>query len=145
MKTKYKLVPVEPTREMWEAARDAVVSLHSQHSHAAISEVIYKAMLTAVPEMEPEGFCEDTVLSLAERTFSTEVDEQLAEDIIQYARRLHSRYSAPQPTPEVAKLVEVLVQVIKAAPSSEPLWHGSLQIVEARVALAAYYEHEGKS
>ena len=52
MTPKYKLVPIEPTREMWEAARDAVVSLHSQHSHAAISEVIYKAMLTAVPVIE---------------------------------------------------------------------------------------------
>lgn len=47
-----------------------------------------------------EGFCEDAALSLAERTFSTEVDEQLAEDIIQYARRLHSRYTAPQPVPD---------------------------------------------
>ena len=90
--------------------------------------------LTA-PEGEPVGFCEDTALSLAERTFSTEVDEQLAEDVIQYARRLHNRYTAPQPVPEVAKLVEALEQVIKAAPSSGPLWHGSEQIVEARVAL----------
>lgn len=40
------------------------------------------------------GFCEDTALSLAERTFSTEVDEQLAEDVIQYARRLYDMYSA---------------------------------------------------
>lgn len=56
------------------------------------------------------GFCEDTALSLAERTFSTEVDEQLAEDIIQYARRLHSRYTAPQPSavvvPEITATFE---------------------------------------
>ena len=87
-----------------------------------------------------EVFCEDTVLSLAERTFSAEVDEQLAEDIIQYARRLHSRYTAPQhpstkcpgagctdqgcpahyandypPIPEVAKLVEALEEMVYVA------------------------------
>lgn len=46
---------------------------------------------------EPVRFCEDTALTLAERTFSSEVDEQLSEDIIRYARRLHTLYSAPQP------------------------------------------------
>ena len=45
--------------------------------------------MTSKYELVPVGFCEDTVLSLAERNLSTEVDEQLAEDIIQYARRLH--------------------------------------------------------
>lgn len=35
------------------------------------------------------------------------------------------------------RLVEALEQVIKAAPSSGPLWHGSEQIVEARAALTA--------
>lgn len=99
--------------------------------------------MTSKYKLVPVGFCEDTALSLAERTFSTEVDEQLAEDIIQYARRLHSRYTAPQPNPEVVKLVEALEQVIKAAPSSGPLWHGSEQIVEARAALAAHRQQEG--
>ena len=48
------------------------------------------------PQPEPVKFCEDTALSLAERTFSSEVDEQLAEDVIQYARRLHNRYTVSQ-------------------------------------------------
>lgn len=48
-----------------------------------------------------------------------------------------------QPTPDVSELVEALEQVIKAAPSSGPLWHGSEQIVEARAALAAYREQGG--
>lgn len=48
-------------------------------------------------EQQPVAFCEDAALSIAERTFSTEVDEQLASDIIQYAQRLHSLYTAPQP------------------------------------------------
>ena len=60
-----------------------------------------------LPTMEPIGFCEDTVLSLAERTFSTEVDEQLAEDVIQYARRLHTLYTAPQPSPDVSGLADL--------------------------------------
>lgn len=95
---KFKLVPIEPTREMWAAAGDAVVALNSQH-HDAISGAVYNAMLVAAPEVVMVGFCEDTALSLAERTFSTEVDEQLAEDIIQYARRLHSMYTAPDALP----------------------------------------------
>lgn len=37
----------------------------------------------------------------------------------------------------VEALAEALEQVIKAAPSSGPLWHGSEQIVEARAALTA--------
>lgn len=43
-----------------------------------------------------------------------------------------------KPAPDVDVLVDVLEQVIKAAPSSGPLWHGSEQIVEAREALAAH-------
>lgn len=50
----------------------------------------------------PVAFCEDAALSIAERTFSTEVDEQLANDIIQYAHRLHTLYTAPQPTEQQA-------------------------------------------
>lgn len=46
----YKLVPINPTREMWAAAGDAVVALKSQH-HDAISEAVYKAMLTAAPDV----------------------------------------------------------------------------------------------
>lgn len=53
--------------------------------------------LAVALEVDPVGFCEDTALSLAERTFSSEVDEQLAEDVIQYARRLHGLYAVPQP------------------------------------------------
>jgi hypothetical protein len=51
--TKYKLVPVEPTREMWSAAGDAVVALKSQH-HDAISEAVYKAMLATAPDVQWE-------------------------------------------------------------------------------------------
>lgn len=76
----------------------------------------YLIQLSAAPQPAPQpaeqqpdvaqlvAFCEDAALSIAERTFSTEVDEQLASDIIQYAQRLHSLYTAPQPVeqqPEV--------------------------------------------
>lgn len=116
--TDYMLVPVEPTAEMIEAACD-----EEQRPLPMWIRVtaIYKAMLAAAPDHiadtrkmvaaavqgEPVGFCEDTALSLAERTFSTEINEQLAEDIIQYALRLHNRYTAPQSAhaePEVRKL-----------------------------------------
>lgn len=91
MTSKYKLVPVEPTCEMIHAGQMAV----SGFPRDVLER--WQAMLAAAPEVDKVGFCEDTALSLAERTFSTEVDEQLAEDVIQYARRLHSRYAAPQP------------------------------------------------
>ena len=89
MKTKYKLAPVEPTPAM--CVTGFLVS-EAEHDPAGV----YKAMLDAAPEVEKVGFCEDTALSLAERTFSSEVDEHLAEDVIQYARRLHGMYTAPQ-------------------------------------------------
>ncbi|HRN97575.1 MAG TPA: hypothetical protein PLZ58_03975 [Candidatus Saccharibacteria bacterium] len=43
----------------------------------------------------------------------------------------------------VMALVEALEQVIKAAPSSGPLWYGSEQIVEAREAIAAHRKQGG--
>lgn len=94
--------------------------------------------LTA-PEGEPVGFCEDTALSLAERTFSTEVDEQLAEDVIQYARRLHNRYTAPQPVPEVVVLVEALQAISRNELDAQRAQH------IATIALAAYHKRAGKS
>lgn len=103
MTSKYKLVPIEPTPAM--CVTGFLVS-EAEHDPAGV----YKAMLDAAPEVERVGFCEDTALSLAERTFSSEVDEQLAEDVIQYARRLYDMYTTPQPAPEIAKLVEALEQ-----------------------------------
>ena len=39
----------------------------------------------------------------------------------------------------VQRLVEALEEIIKAAPSRGPLWHGSEQIVEELAALEAYH------
>lgn len=52
---KHKLVPIEPTREMWAAAGNAVIALESSH-HDAISEAVYMAMLKAAPEIEQKAF-----------------------------------------------------------------------------------------
>lgn len=159
--TDYILVPMEPTADMVEAAREN----HEGEPYLPVS--LYKAMIAAAPAVqgepvayavfadneniriwcadpiqaetlrqeygealqplytapppneqgEPVAFCEDAALSLAERTFSAEVDEQLAEDIIQYALRLHTLYTAPQPAeqhpaPDVAALVEALERVM---------------------------------
>ena len=101
-----------------------------------------------------EGFCEDTALSLAERTFSTEVDEQLAEDIIQYARRLHDMYTAPQPAPEVEKLVEALEGLLSIASDSSGVagyhlngefahWREFEEVEIAEEALALYRKQGG--
>jgi hypothetical protein len=47
----WKLVPVEPTREMWKAAGDAVVALQKTSTlhHDKISDAVYRAMLAAAP------------------------------------------------------------------------------------------------
>lgn len=117
MKTKYKLAPVEPTLVAWilfDATTDikyikmnpadgSLAIFDSEEAAMAAKKLNYgtdyeRCEYYSAPAVqgEPEEFCEDTALSLAERTFSSEVDEQLAEDVIQYARRLHGMYTAPQ-------------------------------------------------
>lgn len=109
------------------------------------------AMMSAAPEGVPVRFCEDTALSLAERTFSTEVDEQLAEDIIQYARRLHSRYTAPQPTPEVVEALEGLLAIVSESfgvagyhlNGKQAKWSEFEEVEMAEEALAIYRQKRG--
>lgn len=110
--SKYKLVPIEPTQEMIDEGRTA--GTHPRER--------YKAMLAAAPTVEPVGFCEDTALSLAERTLSSEVGEQLAEDVIQYARRLHDMYSTPQPAPNKLNADREQVTEVEAPSHSLPDW-----------------------
>lgn len=74
---------------MSESCRDVM--------RAVDREMALRARLGEIEGQEPVAFCEDAALSIAERTFSTEVDERLASDFIQYAQRLHSLYTAPQP------------------------------------------------
>lgn len=103
---------------------------------------------------EQVGFCEDTALSLAERTFSTEVDEQLAEDVIQYARRLHDMYTVPQPAPEVEKLVEALEGFLEIVSDSSGVvgyhlngaiahWREFEEVAMADEALELYHQQMG--
>ena len=88
---KFKLAPIESTREMCLGAGCMDQGCPAHYSdHQPAPEV---AKLVDEPEVGMVGFCEDVALSLAERTFSTEIDEKLAEDVIQYARRLHELYT----------------------------------------------------
>lgn len=48
----------------------------------------------------PVAFDEDAALTLAERMLCIEIDEQLADDIIRYAQKLHTLYAAPSALPE---------------------------------------------
>ena len=57
-------------------------------------------------------FDEDEALSLAERTFSTEINEQLASDIIQYASRLHRRCQVKQQPTEKQPALDVNISEI---------------------------------
>lgn len=78
---------------------------------------------TAATNMQgnPVEFCEDSALTLAERTFNTKIDEQLAEDVIQFARRQYDLYcemfpsplpSEQQSVPNITVLVEALEEII---------------------------------
>lgn len=88
----YKLIRFEPTPEMNKAAEEAYMPFGDM-------DLALRMAILAAPavQVEPVAFCEDAALSIAERTFSMEVDEQLASDIIQYAGRLHSLYTAQHP------------------------------------------------
>lgn len=109
-----------------------IVSVTLQDEDHHILEVIAEADVQG----EPVEFCEDAALSLAERTFSSEVDEQLAEDVIQYARRLHALYTAPRLSQDVQELAASLYQAcgaydmperildaLSAAANGEPFSH----------------------
>lgn len=161
--SKYKMVPVEPTAQMLLDGQGAWLKDPLQRS-----STLYKAMVAAAPAVqgEPAAFDEDVALTLAEREFYTEIDERLAADIIRYARKLHTLYSAPQPAeqqPDVAQLVEALEQIERwdGFPSTGEVWEGSGEPVSygaafgsngerdfmrgvARKALAAYHKQGGK-
>ena len=51
----WQLVPVEPTRQMWAAAGDAIVALQVRNIgyHDALSEAAWNAMLAAAPSKPP--------------------------------------------------------------------------------------------
>ena len=111
--SEYKLVPVEQLKN-WHKRINTIAA---EDAFNVADEM--ESMLAAQPAVqgEPAVFDEDAALSLAERTFSTEVGEQLASDIIQYAQRLHSLYTAPKPAeqqPAVAQLVEALEEGLRA-------------------------------
>ena len=87
-------------------------------------------------------FDENEALALAERTFSTEINEQLASDIIQYASRLHSRYQ--QSESDVTTLVEALEQIKHwdGFPSTNETWEGSGKPVSYSAAFGSNGERD---
>lgn len=109
------------------------------------------------PEMEhgPVEFDEDAALSLAERTFSTEIDEQLASDVIQFASRLRALYTAPQPAyQQPAPDVEALVEALEAICEMQERNYGygmetHIELAQltdtARKALAAHRQQKGEA
>lgn len=134
---KYKLVPVNPTREMWAAAGDAVVALNSQH-HDAISEAVYKAMLAAAPDFDRHVIAE-----------VNEDDDGYWADILpgQYVHLGQPLYGVMQPAPDVSELVTALESIAE-------YWNGDANdqamldaldhaSVTATTALEAYRQQAG--
>ena len=108
--SKYKLVPIEPTREMWAAAGDAVVALNSQH-HDAISEAVYKAMLASAPAVEQAPVAWVSPNALSRLSPDSPVNCALVHKI--RINESFPLYLHPQPTPEVTKLVEPTAWLVR--------------------------------
>lgn len=143
--TDYKLMPKSIVDELAQFIRQ--VDGNNKMGAGSLAEKICERFHVADPAVQGEtiGFCEDAALSLAERTFSTEVDEQLAEDVIRYARRLHDLYAAPQPAPDVTGLVEALEAALMVMTSKEVrLEKQADAITMARAALAAHRKQGGE-
>ena len=84
-------------------------------------------------------FDEDEALTLAERTFSVEITEQLASDIIQYARRLHSRYLVNQQTEmDVSELVAIAREIVDLHAKRKVVL--TVQVEALEDALATYHK-----
>lgn len=69
----YKLVPVEPTREMWAAMGDAICDLQRRYigNHDKISEAVWAAGVSASPDVQPVGSLRDAAKALIAGMSST--------------------------------------------------------------------------
>lgn len=116
---KYKLVPIEPTPEMIHAGQMAV----SGFPRDVLER--WQAMLVAAPAVEQKPYAYEYGLDNGDGTFSVVINKgsfaQLKENEFGYLppfdaaskeRPVMPLYLHPQPTPEVAKLVEVLEELI---------------------------------
>lgn len=142
MSEKYKTVPVAWATRLYNTAYhaghyDTVVGYYTHvypQDMDSYHEDVVQEWLADNPQpteqqpapgtalVEPVAFCEDAALSIAERTFSTEVGEQLASDIIQYAQRLHSLYTAPKPAECTLNSDREQVAEVEAPSNSLPSW-----------------------
>ena len=141
---KYKLVPIEPTQEMIDEGRTA--RTHPRER--------YKAMLAAAPAVEqaPVAWVSPNALS------------RLSPDSPVNCALVHKRrnnetfplYLHPQPTPEVAKLVEALEGILSIVYESDGAsgyhlngdiakWCEFEEVAMAEEALALYRQQKGEA
>lgn len=107
-KYKGKLAEREPVAYIYD---DEVFGIDS----GAINEYIRKEgqplyahppMLTDhIPDTSKKVFDPDAVITLAERTLSIEITEPLADEIVQFTRKLHEKYTQADHVPDVGKLI----------------------------------------
>lgn len=144
----YKLVPIPPTPEMVEAAEEAYMPFGDM-------DLAIRMAILAAPDVQGEPVAvllinepERTERGLELGDWDIAPDATAIEAFARlagpgaYQLYLATQPAEQKPATDVAGLVEALEQVVKAAPSGGPLWHGSEQIVEARAALAAYRKQE---
>ena len=133
----YKLMPAEPSVEMERAAE----SYWNERRFKGLSDDprtwagVYKAMRAVAPTVqgEPVGW---QFYQHGEWWNGDDRIKDHRKNTEEAGFRVRDVYATSQPELlTVDVMVGALEQVIKAAPSSGPLWHGSEQIVEARSAL----------
>lgn len=105
----YRLVPVEPTREMWAASGDAVVRLTNIGiHHDIVSRVVYDAMLAAAPTLPAQQ--SQWVQELLEALEPFSMLAELFDDSKRGSNMPHEGviYSWPRPNREYELTVEHL-------------------------------------
>lgn len=133
---KYKLVPVKPTPEMIHAGQMAV----SGFPRDVLER--WQAMLAAAPAVEQEPFAWISPNALSRLSPDSPVNCALVHK--QHINETFPLYLHPQPTPEVAKLVEVLDEMIDVAKRVDS-WESfpSDPIERAEDAIRAYRKQGG--
>lgn len=134
----YKLVPVEPTPEMVEAAKDAYMPFGDM-------DLAVRMAILAAPAVQGDPvaymFSDDwgrTKIVLGKET---------AEHWCPPGEKIEPLYTAPQPAeqqPDVAQLVEALEQIERwdAFPSTDKTWEGSGEPVSYGAAFGSNGERD---
>lgn len=73
-----------------------------------LGEIPNPVYVDHIPSASKMGFDPDEALTLAERTLSIEITELIADEILQFTRKLHEKYTQADHIPDASKMVKSL-------------------------------------